>query len=80
MNEQTVLTLRQWRALRGYSQSKLSEMTGVTERTIINYEKDVTNLHNAKYSTVEKLAVALDIKVENIFLNSDSEELDYINK
>ena len=80
MNEQTVLTLRQWRALRGYSQSKLSEMTGITERTIINYEKDVSNLHNAKYSTVEKLAEALDIKVENIFLNGDSEEPDYINK
>ena len=80
MNEQTVLTLRQWRALRGYSQSKLSEMTGVTERTIINYEKDVVNLHNAKYSTVDKLAEALDIKVENIFLNGDSEEPDYINK
>ena len=80
MNEQTVLTLRQWRALRGYSQSKLSEMTGITERTIINYEKDVTNLHNAKYSTVEKLAVALDIKVENIFLNGDSEKPNYINK
>lgn len=74
MNEQTVLTLRQWRALRGYSQSKLSEMTGVTERTIINYEKDVANLHNAKYSTVEKLAVALDIKVANIFLGVDSEK------
>ena len=74
MNERTVLTLRQWRALRGYSQSKLSEMTGVTERTIINYEKDVANLHNAKYSTVEKLAVALDIKVANIFLGVDSEK------
>lgn len=80
MDEQTVLTLKQWRGLRGYSQSKLSEKTGITERTIINYEKDVTNLHNAKYSTIEKLAEALDIKVENIFLNGDSEELYYINK
>ena len=80
MDEKTVLTLRQWRALRGYSQSKLSEMTGVTERTIINYEKDVANLHNAKYSTVEKLAVALDIKVANIFLGVDSEKPNYINK
>lgn len=80
MDEKTVLTLRQWRALRGYSQSKLSELTGVTERTIINYEKDVVNLHNAKYSTVEKLAVALDIKVANIFLGSDSEKPNYINK
>ena len=80
MDEQTVLTLKQCRGLRGYSQSKLSEKTGITERTIINYEKDVTNLHNAKYSTIEKLAEALDIKVENIFLNGDSEELYYINK
>ena len=80
MDEKTVLTLKQWRGLRGYNQSKLSEKTGITERTIINYEKDVENLYNAKYSTIEKLAVALDIKVENIFLNSDSEEPDYINK
>ena len=80
MDEQTVLTLKQWRGLRGYSQSKLSEKTGITERTIINYEKNVTNLHNAKYSTIEKLAEALDIKVENIFLNGDSEEPYYINK
>ena len=80
MNEKTVLTLRQWRGLRGYSQSKLSEKTGITERTIINYEKDVANLHNAKYSTVEKLAIALDVKVANIFLGSNSEKPNYINK
>lgn len=80
MNEKTVLTLRQWRALRGYSQRELSEMTGVNERTITNYEKDVTNLHNAKYSTVEKLAIALDVKVSNIFLGSNSEKPNYINK
>ncbi|WP_192977815.1 helix-turn-helix domain-containing protein [Mammaliicoccus vitulinus] len=79
MNEETVLTLRQWRGLREYSQKELSEKTGITERTIINYEKDVTNLHNAKYSTVEKLAVALDIKVSNIFLGLDSEKPNYIN-
>ena len=80
MDEKTVLTLRQWRALRGYSQRELSEMTGVNERTITNYEKDVTNLHNAKYSTVEKLAIALDVKVSNIFLGSNSEKPNYINK
>lgn len=80
MDKETVLTLRQWRALRGYSQRELSEMTGVNERTIINYEKDVTNLHNAKYSTVEKLAIALDVKVSNIFLGSTSQKPNYINK
>ena len=80
MNEQTVLTLRQWRGLRELSQKDLSEKTGINERTIINYEKDVANLHNAKYSTVEKLAIALDVKVENIFLGSNSEKPNYINK
>lgn len=80
MNDQTVLTLRQWRGLRELSQKDLSEKTGINERTIINYEKDVANLHNAKYSTVEKLAVALDIKVANIFLGVDSEKPNYINK
>ena len=80
MDEKTVLTLKQWRGLRELSQKKLSEKTGINERTIINYEKDVTNLHNAKYSTIEKLAIALDVKVANIFLNGDSEEPDYINK
>ena len=80
MDKETVLTLRQWRALRGYSQRELSEMTGVNERTITNYEKDVTNLYNAKYSTIEKLANALDVKVENIFLGSNAEEPNYINK
>lgn len=79
MNNETVLTLRQWRGLRGYSQKKLSEMTGINERTIINYEKDVTNLYNAKYSTLENLANSLDVKVSNIFLGSTSEP-DYINK
>lgn len=80
MDKETVLTLRQWRSLRGYSQRELSEMTGVNERTIINYERDVTNLHNAKYSTVEKLAIALDVKVSNIFLGVNSEKPNYINK
>lgn len=80
MNDKTVLTLKQWRGLRGYSQRELSEKTGVNERTIINYEKDVTNLHNAKYSTVEKLAIALDVKVSNIFLGVNSEKPNYINE
>lgn len=79
MNEKTVLTLRQWRSLRGYSQKQLSEMTGITERTIINYEKDVIKLQNAKYVTIAKIANALDIKTDNIFLGVTSEKPNYIN-
>ncbi|UTT55247.1 helix-turn-helix transcriptional regulator [Staphylococcus equorum] len=67
MNDNTVLTLKQWRGLRGYSKVDLARKSGVTERTIYSFEKDIENLHNANYRTIKKVANALDIKVENIF-------------
>lgn len=74
MNDNTVLTLKQWRGLRGYSKVDLARKSGVTERTIYSFEKDVENLHNANYRTIKKVANALDIKVENIFLDDTSEK------
>ncbi|MEB7851277.1 transcriptional regulator [Staphylococcus equorum] len=74
MNDNTVLTLKQWRGLRGYSKVDLARKSGVTERTIYSFEKDIENLHNANYRTIKKVANALDIKVENIFLDDTSEK------
>ncbi|MDG0821376.1 helix-turn-helix domain-containing protein [Staphylococcus equorum] len=74
MNDNTVLTLKQWRGLRGYSKVDLARKSGVTERTIYSFEKDIENLHNANYRTIKKVANALDIKVENIFLDDNSEK------
>lgn len=74
MNDNTVLTLKQWRGLRGYSKVDLARKSGVTERTIYSFEKDIENLHNANYRTIKKVANALDIKVENIFLDYTSEK------
>ncbi|QPB60529.1 helix-turn-helix domain-containing protein [Enterococcus faecalis] len=56
------------------TQKELAEKTGITERTIINYENSIESLRNAKYATVEKIANALDVTVDNIFLSSDSEK------
>ncbi|HHX0250045.1 TPA: helix-turn-helix domain-containing protein, partial [Enterococcus faecalis] len=41
------------------TQKELAKKTGITERTIINYENSIDALRNAKYSTVEKIATAL---------------------
>lgn len=56
------------------TQKELAEKTGITERTIINYENSIEALRNAKYATVEKIANALGVTVDNIFLSSDSEK------
>ncbi|EOS7924855.1 helix-turn-helix transcriptional regulator [Enterococcus hirae] len=59
------------------TQKELAEKTGITERTIINYENSIEALRNAKYATVEKIANALGVTVDNIFLSSDSEKPKY---
>lgn len=74
MSNETILTLKQWRNLRDLSQKELANEANVTERSIANYEKDVKNLQNAKYATVKRLADALDVKVDNIFLSDNSEK------
>ncbi|HCD19439.1 XRE family transcriptional regulator [Macrococcoides caseolyticum subsp. caseolyticum] len=74
MDENIILTLEQWRKLKGYTQEGLAKACGVTARTIGNYEKDVAYLENAQYSTLKKIADVLEIKVANIFLDSTSEK------
>ncbi|HAP2843021.1 MULTISPECIES: helix-turn-helix transcriptional regulator [Enterococcus] len=56
------------------TQKELAKKTGITERTIINYENSIDALRNAKYSTVEKIATALGVTVDDIFLTSISEK------
>lgn len=67
-------TLKQLRMLQGMTQEELAQKSGITTRTIINYESDVSNLRNSAYKTIEKLAVALNSKVDDIFLGSISEK------
>ncbi|ULG73181.1 helix-turn-helix transcriptional regulator [Macrococcus brunensis] len=74
MDENIILTLEQWRGLRGLTKEELARKSGVTSRSILDYEKDVRNMENANYKTIKKLADALEIKVANIFLDSTSEK------
>ena len=62
-------TLRQLRRERDYTQEELAKAAGVTTRTISNYETIPDSLKSAKYATISKLAKALGVTVDDIFLN-----------
>lgn len=68
-------TLKTLRRFRGMTQEQLSGETGITPRTIQNYENDVTNLRKASYDKLESLAKALGVSVDDIFLDDVSEFL-----
>lgn len=66
-------TLKQLRALRNMARQELADKVGVHYNTIMFYENDVNNLRRAEYEVVEKIAKALNVKMDNIFLNATSE-------
>lgn len=72
--EKMVLTISQWRGLKKMNKRQLSIKSGVTEKTIYNYELSQEYIQNANYRTLSKLANALEIKVDNIFLGDYSEK------
>lgn len=74
MTDKLVLTLAEWRGMRGLSKVKLAEKVGLSARTIYNYETDIKNLRRADYETIKKICDALDINVSQIFLDDTSEK------
>lgn len=50
------------------TQEELAQKAGLTTRSIGFYEADVNNLRKAKYPTLENLAKALGVSVDDIFL------------
>lgn len=68
------LSIRQLRGLRLMTQIDLSEATGISARTIGSYEDDVNKLRKASYETIETLAQALGVTVDDIFLDQTSEK------
>lgn len=72
--ESMVLTIQQWRGLKRMTRVGLARKSGVTEKTIYNYENSQKYVQNASYQTLKKIADALQIKVDNIFLGNDSEK------
>lgn len=77
MFENEKLKLKQWRVLKDFSREELANKAGLTSRTLYNYENDVKNLRKASYETLEKIAEALEISVNQIFLGGISEKPNY---
>lgn len=68
------------RKLNRLSQSQLAEKAGLTQKTIGNYEKDISFIRNAQYKNIEKVAKALGVSVDIIFLEDTSVFLKQINQ
>ncbi len=65
-------TLRQWRLINDFTQKKLAEKAGVTPKSISNYETNIENLRRASYDNLDRIARALGVKVDDIFLGGTS--------
>lgn len=61
-------TLRQLRREKDITQEELSRMTRITSRSITTYENNVQALRSASYDYLERLAKALDVDIDDIFL------------
>lgn len=70
-------TLRQWRVLKDVRINELSNETGLTERTINNYEHSIDAIRKASFNNLELIANALGIEVSDIYLSPDSEKLKF---
>ena len=75
MNEKSEkFKLRQWRGIRDMRVNELATESGLTVKTINNYERDIDRLRGASYKNLEAIAKALGISVGDIFLSPTSEK------
>ena len=56
-------TIKEWRGLRGLTAKELAEKCDVSERTILNWQKDGSNI---TYSHAYKLSKAFECGMEQI--------------
>lgn len=63
-------TIRDIRKAKGYSIMKLKELTGLSKSTISEIENDKSSPTTA---TLEKIAKALDISINELFEDNDAE-------
>lgn len=64
--------IRNKRIEKGYSQEKLSDLTGVSRSQIQRLESGETD--DTKTSTINKICIVLDIKLEDVINSEDNYE------
>ena len=63
------------REIRNMTQEELAKESNTTTRTIVSYENDVNKLRSASYKRLKSIADALDVSVDDIFLEIISDFL-----
>jgi transcriptional regulator with XRE-family HTH domain len=67
------IRLKDWRQRRLLTQAELAERVGMTVGTINRIERAV---HEPRFSTIRKLAVALGVTPEDMIVDEPSDQLD----
>jgi transcriptional regulator with XRE-family HTH domain len=60
--------LRQIRREKDITQEQLAQLTGLSQRIISIYENDLSALRSSSFVNLEKLATALGVSMDDIFL------------
>ena len=63
--------LKELRTKRNLSQNELGKISGVSWRTIQNYEQGIKDINKAKGETLYKLSKALKCKVEDLLVKDN---------
>lgn len=63
--------LKEFRLKKGLSQSQLANASGVPIRLIRAYEQGARSINKAEAETVFRLAMALDVEVQDLLSNVD---------
>lgn len=65
-------TLTNLRELKQLTQEQLAQKSGISVRTIVNYENDNKKLRKASYENLKSIANVLNVSVDDIFLDDIS--------
>lgn len=65
-------TLTNLRELKHLTQEQLAQKSGISVRTIVNYENDNNKLRKASYENLKSIADVLNVSVDDIFLDDIS--------
>lgn len=63
--------LRQLRVKKGYSQSKLAELSGIASKTLQKYEQKEINIDNASLTNLCALCEALECSIGDIIEDTE---------
>lgn len=59
--------LKQFRIAHGYTQLDLSQLTGISPKSIASYEQYPERINRASFETIMKLSNCLDCEIQDLY-------------